>query len=358
MHTSIIDLEDKTDIEGLAKAAIALREGQVVAFPTETVYGLGAVWNNSEAIHDIFRIKGRPLDNPLIIHESDIMRMKSYYKEWDIVAETLTRCFCPGPFTLIMRKADHIETIATAGMDTIGVRIPSHPVAQALINEVGTGIAAPSANLSGRPSPTNAHDCYEDLAGKVPYILAAGDSRFGLESTIVSWKDGVLEILRPGSISKQAIASCLEEAQIKLTIKQSYRGDEVSEARAPGMKYKHYAPKAKVFILEGDSINEKVKGLEHYEKLELINIRSAFYISENLLSALKDANKLLNYEHVLTFADEENYTVQEEAGKGLFAAFRHFDRLGANAIFVEALSLDGVGAAYMNRLSKASNAKS
>ena len=351
MNTKLIYIkEDLSNLEELEPIAGAMDRGQVVCFPTETVYGLGARYDLDEAVQEIFRVKGRPQDNPLILHEASVDRMARYYKTWDTVAEVLTRAFCPGPFTLIMEKADDLETLASAGLHTIGIRIPDHPVAHALIKYLGKAVAAPSANISGRPSPTNGSDAYEDLAGKVPYIVVADQSRVGLESTIVSWVGGKLELLRPGGVSAQQIADALIKSGInpldvgfKVFALEDY--EKESKPRAPGMKYRHYAPRADVHIIEGNNLNDKLSYIEEQVKRGKLGFKPGFYISTDL-------NKKLNHNSwpVLTFADTADH---HEGSHYLFTAFRELDREACSDIWVENLDLNGLGQAYMNRLEKA-----
>ncbi len=345
----------KPDPEVLRPAAEALRDGAVVAFPTETVYGLGAVWDNDDAVREIFRVKGRPLDNPLIIHVASIKQMKTFYAEWDDVAEILIKTFCPGPFTLIMKRAEHVSSSVTAGLATVGVRLPDHPVTKTLIELTGKGIAAPSANLSGRPSPTTAEDAIEDLSGKVPWIIDAGNSVFGVESTIVSWVDGKLELLRPGGISAEEIRNVLTEHQIAIQLDDSSLDLETLETvpRAPGMKYRHYAPEAKVHILSGETNEAKLKRLSTLAGSGALGQRPAFYLSRALA---KEAEWILqaqleNHYQLISFADDLHH---QDAAAGLFRAFRAFDRLSVSDIWAEEQSLQHLGLAYMNRLRKAS----
>lgn len=351
MNTKLLYIkEDLSNLDELEPIARAMDKGQVVCFPTETVYGLGARYDLDEAVKEIFRVKGRPQDNPLILHESSVERMAAYYKDWDKVAETLTAAFCPGPFTLIMEKADDLKTVASAGLNTIGLRIPDHPVAHALIKYLGRAIAAPSANISGRPSPTNGSDAYEDLAGKVPYIVVADPSRVGLESTIVSWVGGKLELLRPGGISAKQIGDALIKAGIdpldlgfKVFSMEDY--EKESKPRAPGMKYRHYAPRANVHIIKGDNLEDKLSYIKEHIDQGSLGLKPGFYISIELNKRLSD-----NPWPVLTFED----TADHHAGSHyLFTAFRELDREACSDIWVENLDFNGLGQAYMNRLEKA-----
>lgn len=356
MKTTVIKIDRDAPCRALLlPAAEALKEGGLVAFPTETVYGLGAVWNRPDAVRAIFEVKGRPQDNPLIVHERSVEGMKKYFAQWDEVADTLCRAFCPGPFTLIMKHRKGLCSPVTAGLDTIAVRVPEHPVSRLLIELCGEGVAAPSANISGRPSPTNAADALEDLDGKVPFIIDGGSCDYGVESSIVSWVDGKLELLRPGGISAEMIEECLAMNGIKLELTRSgaaVSGDEEMRPRAPGMKYRHYAPRAKVHVLSGADMAARLEAVKEAIYQTAGGSVSAFYISDALAELAAPYFEAAGVipDLVLTFSEEERH---QEAAKGLFAAFRTLDRLGANHIWAEEQELSEVGAAYMNRLLKA-----
>lgn len=352
MKTKLIKIENLNDdyLTGALEAPVnALKSGQVVCFPTETVYGIGAVWNDNDAVAEIFNIKNRPQDNPLIVHVNSVEVMKGYFSFWDEVADVLARSFCPGPFTLIMPKSEDISSPVTAGLDTIGVRIPSNKIANKLIELLGTGIAAPSANISGRPSPTNAQDAYEDLNGKLEYIIDGGKSDVGVESTIVSWDGKKLRLLRPGGVSLEDISTVLENNRIYIDIDTSAIEDLHNQevALAPGMKYKHYAPKATVDIIYGKSIKEKI---EYFTDSLSSSRKIGLYISSELHSELLANNLIKPDMEVIVFSDSNKH---EEAANGLFEAFREFDRLACDNIQAEELVEVEIGTAYMNRLRKA-----
>lgn len=355
MKTVVIKVDPQNPDSALMKpAADSLLRGDVVCFPTETVYGLGAVWDDEAAVARIYAVKGRPQDNPLIVHESSIERMKTYFANWDEVASVLTEAFCPGPFTLIMEHRPEITsavTAVTAGLPTIGVRIPGNATAQRLIEMAGTGIAAPSANISGRPSPTTGEDALEDLDGLVPYLIDAGPCSVGVESTIVSWVDGKLELLRPGGISAEAIRKILEANHLAVDLQIPSPSDHEAP-RAPGMKYRHYAPRARVHILSGSDAESKAKFLAKAASQHILGTYPAFYISESFRQEAENilADSGLVYE-IITFAQDQSH---KDAARGLFAAFRAFDRLHVTDIWAEEQPLGSYGAAYMNRLAKAS----
>lgn len=255
--TIILNYDEATAPEreaGLEKAAAIIRRGGLVAFPTETVYGLGADALNPEAVGQIFTVKGRPADNPLIVHVADLDQAAALTTGWDDRAERLAAAFWPGPLTLVLPRADGFPDITTAGLSTVGLRLPGHPVARALISQAERPIAAPSANLSGGPSPTRAEHVIADLNDKVPMIITAGDCRVGIESTVLDLTLETPEILRPGFVTAGAI---FEKTGIRVTMdpalntaRQNY-AESGWKPKAPGMKYRHYAPKAEVIVLRG-----------------------------------------------------------------------------------------------------------
>ena len=220
--------------EQIDNGARILREGGLVAFPTETVYGLGADAFNEEAVLNIFKAKGRPQDNPLIVHFACVEDVKIAVKEIPPVAYKLWERFSPGPLTLVLPKSDNLPLVTTAGIQTVGIRIPNHPIALELIKKSGTGIAAPSANTSGRISPTRAMDVYEDMDGKIPLILDGGQTDVGIESTVLDLTKEVPVVLRPGGVTIEMLTEVLDKVI-------NHKG-EVVIAESPGMKYKHYAP--------------------------------------------------------------------------------------------------------------------
>lgn len=220
--------------EKIEEGARILKEGGLVAFPTETVYGLGADAFNPQAVLDIFKAKGRPQDNPLIVHFASVDDVKMAVKEIPPVAYKLWERFSPGPLTLVLPKSDNLPLVTTAGIQTVGIRIPNHPIALELIKKSGTGIAAPSANTSGRVSPTRAQDVYEDMVGKIPLILDGGQTDVGIESTVLDLTKDVPIVLRPGGVTIDMLTEVLDKVV-------NHKG-EVIIAESPGMKYKHYAP--------------------------------------------------------------------------------------------------------------------
>ena len=249
MITEYFDINPlEIEYKMLDKAAKTLLSGGLVAFPTETVYGLGADCENKEAVKSIFTAKGRPMDNPLIVHVSDMEMCERYVSNIPEKAEILMNKFWGGPLTIVMKRSKFAIDEVTAGGDTVAIRLPSHPVAHALIKATGKGIAAPSANLSGKPSPTTSEHVAEDFDGKIPCIISGGKAEHGLESTVIDLSGDRPLVLRPGVISLDMIKELLPDAV--------YGGGGEGIPKSPGMKYKHYAPDAKVIVIKGNMKKE------------------------------------------------------------------------------------------------------
>ena len=247
MECELVKINSIKD-EVLTKAADFIKKGGLVAFPTETVYGLGGDGLNSEAASKIYKAKGRPSDNPLILHINDQKMLHKIVNDVNSMAKKIMTAFCPGPITLILPKSDIVPSSVTGGLNTVAVRMPDNDIARELIRLSNTPIAAPSANISGRPSPTTAQAVYNDLHDRIDMILDGGACHFGVESTIVDCTEDVPIILRPGAITKEM----LEELFPVVKIDRAIVGDNVVP-KAPGMKYKHYAPKANMILFEGSS---------------------------------------------------------------------------------------------------------
>ena len=247
MKTEILPASDEKSIE---KAAALLQNGELVALPTETVYGIAADARNGEAVKKIFVAKGRPQDNPLIVHVTGPEMLPGLVSEVPERAQLLMAAFCPGPLTIIMPRGPEVAAECCAGLDTVGIRMPSHPVARAVIEKSGCAFAAPSANLSGKPSPTNAQDVFTDMDGRLPLILDGGECDVGVESTVVSVVGEKPTLFRPGHITLEDLERALgEEVEVSKAILEKL--PEGAVVRSPGMKYKHYAPKADVTLLDG-----------------------------------------------------------------------------------------------------------
>ncbi|HHT08615.1 MAG TPA: threonylcarbamoyl-AMP synthase [Clostridiales bacterium] len=325
----------RPDELGIFMAADLLRSGGLVAFPTETVYGLGAKVYNEAAVAAIFEAKGRPADNPLIAHVLGITGAQEC-GEWTPLAQILASAFWPGPLTLIIRRKPIIPRIVSAGLDTIALRAPSHPVARALIAACGFPIAAPSANRSGRPSPTTAAHVMDDLAGRIPLILDGGPSEVGLESTVVDATGMCPLVLRPGSITPQMLATVAGECQVADSVMRQLQEGEY--APSPGMRHKHYAPMARLTLVEGED-----------EAVKRVLLTLAKGRADTWVLALDGE---LRHTEGLRFK-----SLGRDAGEAahrLFYLLRQADEEGVQRIFVKALSPEGVGLAVMNRLARAS----
>ena len=329
-----------SDREVIAKGAKVLQEGGLVAFPTETVYGLGANGLDGEACKRIYEAKGRPSDNPLILHISQMSELHPLVREIPPVAEKLMDAFWPGPLTMIFLKSDRIPREVTGGLDTVAVRFPSHPVAMALIRAAGIPVAAPSANTSGRPSPTRASHVAHDLNGKIDMILDGGNAEWGLESTIVDVSVIPPMILRPGAVTKEMLEDVVGQVQVDPSILEQPK--EGLRPKAPGMKYTHYAPKAEVYLVEGSGrdVTEKINKLA--EKERLAGKRVGVLATEES----KDGYRA----DVVLSAGRRTHL--EEIGASLFWILRQFDELDADMVYAETFPLSGEGLAIMNRLQK------
>lgn len=342
MPTQIISVDAEHPSDSLLMpAAMALRQGQLVAFPTETVYGLGANALDAAAVRAIYAVKGRPGDNPMIVHVTCVADLLPLVQTMTPLAEKLFAAFSPGPLTLVMLKSQIVPDVVTAGLDTVAVRIPSHPVARRLIELAGVPVAAPSANRSGRPSPTRAWHVELDLAGRIPFIIEAGNSEFGLESTVVDVTAEVPVILRPGTITAAAIrevAGAVAGAGVQLA-------DPDRAPRSPGMKYRHYAPRARVVIAdEPDLAARALQVRQMAESLIAEGQLTGVFGCAELMTGLPDQVETAVYGRTPDAA---------AAGAALFDALRRLDQIGVAVIIAEGLSDQGVGAAYMNRLRKA-----
>ncbi len=341
METKVIIIKNVNEDEGRIKeAAEFIRNGGTVVFPTETVYGLGADALNSKAVEKIFKAKGRPQDNPLIIHVSS-KNIEAYVKEVPQVANKLIDKFWPGPLTIILRKKDIIPNVTSANLDSIGIRMPDNEIARKLIELSNTTIAAPSANISGRPSPTDLQRCIEDLNGRVDCILGGDQSDIGVESTIVDCTVIPPIVLRPGGITLEMLREVDSTIEIDKAIMEKPK--ENLKPKAPGMKYKHYAPNAKVTIISGERKKtiEKIREMVHYniEKGKKVCILT---VEENVQEYAEGISIVLGSKKNLS-----------TVARSLFEALRRCDDLGADLILAEGYEEKGVGVAIMNRLNKA-----
>ena len=341
MKTKVQFIKDiDKDIKYLEEAAEIIKNGGIGAFPTETVYGLGANALDGEAVKKIFVAKGRPQDNPLIIHIADKKDIDKYVAEIPKYAQELMDKFWPGPLTIILKKKDIVSDVTSAGLDTVGVRMPNDEIALKLIELSGVPIAAPSANISGRPSPTDIERCEEDLNGRVDFIIGAKKSEIGVESTIVDVTGEHLCVLRPGGITLEMLKDIDEGVYIDKAILTTL--DKDTKPKAPGMKYKHYAPKAKVRMVQGpiNKMVEKIKEIVHN------------YIDEDLKVGIMATDETISmYDEgiVKSLGTREDLT---SVTKNLFEMLRAFDDLGVDVIITEAFEEKDLGVAIMNRLKK------
>ena len=331
--------------ESLLLAKQLLSEGQVVAFPTETVYGLGAWAMSPEGVSRIYEAKGRPSDNPLIVHIApgfDLEKLQIVSKVPEAAAPLMER-FWPGPLTLIMPKGEKISNRITGGLDTVAVRMPAHPVALQLIQSTGMPIVAPSANTSGRPSPTTAVHVWEDMNGRIPLILEGGECQVGLESTILDLTGEVPMILRPGAITQEMLEEVLPKVAVDPAVAQAKSVGQAVVPKAPGMKYRHYAPKGKLIVTDADVVQMR----KLLQQAVAEGHRVGLIATRQLTEELKDLPV-----EMLCLGDRTN---PEELAANLFGALRGADEKNVTVMYGEALLREGVGEAIMNRFLKASS---
>ncbi|ROR25701.1 L-threonylcarbamoyladenylate synthase [Mobilisporobacter senegalensis] len=341
MNTEIIKIDKvKFETKELEEAINILRRGGLVAFPTETVYGLGANALNEEAARKIYAAKGRPSDNPLIIHIADKDALNELASEIPKVAENLVEAFWPGPLTIIFKKSDKVPMSTTGGLDTVAIRMPEEPISLALIKESGVYIAAPSANTSGRPSPTKAEHVMDDLNGKIDMIIDGGPVGIGLESTIVDVTSDIPTILRPGFITKDMLETVIGEVEIDQAILDS---ESDIKPKAPGMKYKHYAPKGDITIFEGN-LEDVISQINKKAKENVLNgIKVGIIATDETVHSY-------NYGIIKSIGTRKDNT---SIARSMFALLREFDDLEVEYIYTESFRDAGLGQAIMNRLLKA-----
>lgn len=331
---------ESPESEPLRRAADVLRQGGIVAFPTETVYGLGANALDEKAVRRVFEAKGRPADNPLIVHVASRGEVSRIAGPIPPVAERLMERFWPGPLTLVLPKLPVIPDAVSCGLPSVGVRMPRHPVALGLIAAAGVPLAAPSANLSGRPSPTRAEHVLEDLEGRIDLVLDAGETGVGLESTVVDLTVDPPMLLRPGGITVEALVAELGP----ITIDRTVHGTEFGERpRSPGMKYAHYAPKAKVIVVDGPVLHmqERIAGLLYEFQAEGRRVG---------VMCSGESRGVYAAPVVLEYGTRDDLTT---IASDLFGTLRAFDRHGVEVVLAEGVPSEGLGLAIMNRLTKA-----
>ncbi|WP_102693102.1 L-threonylcarbamoyladenylate synthase [Rummeliibacillus pycnus] len=337
METQRFIVDNNVDSEkSYSQAVDLLNNGELVAFPTETVYGLGAVATNESAVKKIYAAKGRPSDNPLIVHIGTFAELEKYV---DYISDKARKCmeaFWPGPLTIIFKvKPNILAPSVTAGLDTVGIRMPNHPVAIRLLQKLGKPVAAPSANRSGKPSPTEGIHVEQDLAGEIPMILDGGATGIGVESTVIDLTLETPVILRPGAITKEMFEKVIGPVEQPTHIEQ-----KAGAPRAPGMKYTHYAPNAPVYLIEQNEqqVSRAIKELQQQgHKVALLGPQRFAHLVSNWFFTLGDS--------------------KEEMAANLFHALRACDSTAADIVLATVTSTDGVGAAIMNRLEKSAGGK-
>jgi len=341
IETKVVKVnKENPEKETIKEAAKIIKEGGTVAFPTETVYGLGANCFDEGAIDKIFLAKGRPQDNPLILHVSNVEQVYTLVESVSERAKMLMERFWPGPLTLIFNKSEKVSKKVTGGLSTVAIRMPNHKVALSLIEESGVPIAAPSANLSGRPSPTEASHVIEDLFGKIDMIIDGGRVNIGVESTVLDISVEIPTILRPGRVTIEDLLQVFPKVEYDPSI---IKDDAKIIPKSPGQKYKHYAPKAKMIGFIGE-IEDVVSTISSY---------TSKYINEGKkvgIMATEETKDRYPEGTVLVVGSREK---KETIAKGLFKVLREFDELGVDIILGEGVDTLGIGRAIMNRMKKA-----
>ena len=338
MKSEYADLRTKMEISKIKEAAKVIKKGGIVLFPTETVYGIGANALNKQAVDKIFIAKGRASDNPLIVHISDYYMLEDLVENIGSIERKLIENFWPGPLTIIFNRKKCVPDNVTATLDTVGIRMPSNEVARRLIELSKTPIAAPSANISGKPSGTKIEDIIDELDGKVDYILDAGLTNIGLESTVIKVKDGKVHILRPGKITVEDIEKLGIEVVIEKQIMEECNPKE--KVMSPGMKYKHYAPNTKCLLIYSKDNSKLVD-----------RINSEIKNEQNVLVLCKTSN-FNKYDTELKLDMGESL---EEISKNIFTLLRKVDSYNADLVVIEGVAKEGLGLAIMNRLIRACN---
>ena len=337
-HTEVISAIRQEEA-GTIQGAKLIQAGELVAFPTETVYGLGADGLNGEAVAKIFAAKGRPSDNPLIEHVAKKSDVRQLWSRIPRQAQLLMDTFWPGPLTLVAPKSDLVPDEVTAGLDTVAVRMPQNKTARALISKSGVPIAAPSANRSGRPSPTTAQHVLDDLGGRIPLIIDGGPCKYGVESTVLSLV-GEPTILRPGAITREMLAAVIGEVQVSASILNPMKAGEV--AASPGMKYQHYAPNAEVIVVQGnpEQTAKRINALYRAAEAEGRSVE---------IAATEQTKSFYRGKRHLVLGDRNE---PETLCASLFSALREMDTR-ADLILAEGIPAEDEGLAYMNRLLRA-----
>ena len=333
MQTKVIDI--RTDrLTALNEAAKLILNGGVVAIPTETVYGLAANALDGKAVKKIYEAKGRPSDNPLIVHISELSQLDELVTEIPEKVRIMAEHFWPGPLTMIMKKSSVIPDITSGSLDTVAIRMPKSEYARAIISSCGVPLAAPSANLSGSPSPTNAKYVFDDMNTRIPLIIDGGQCEIGVESTVITFVTEVPTILRPGGVTPEMIRETIGEVKIADAVFKELESSE--KAASPGMKYKHYSPKADITLVKGS--------LENFCK----------YVKDRDCFVLCFEGEENNFENCVTYGREDNGLSQAQR---LFDALRELDKKGAKTVYARCPEISGVGLAVYNRLIRSAGFK-
>ncbi len=362
MQTRIVRVDPtRPDPAVMAEAGELIRAGELVSFPTETVYGLGADATNARAVEHIFAVKGRPQDNPVIVHVAAPEAVAELVTVVPQEAKALMAAFWPGPLTLVLPRRPLVPDVVTAGLDTVAVRLPDHAVARALIEAAGRPVAAPSANRSGRPSPTRAADVLADLDGDIPLIIDGGDCRVGVESTVLALVPEPL-VLRPGGIAPEAIARVLgRPVNVERGVIANIAGhggpEPAGPVRSPGMKYRHYAPKAELVVFWGAGAEKAIA--DEYARRRAEGRRVGLIVSTETAAFLgvpAGAKRLTPAPGglMVVFGDRSDVA---SLGRTFFTSLRALDRRGAEVIVAEGVAPEGIGLAVMDRMARAAGGR-
>lgn len=334
----LIDLKDSKEYNKIEDAAKVIQNGGLVLFPTETVYGIGANGLDEMAVKKIFEAKGRAQDNPLILHISSTDMLDKIATGITEIEYKLMDAFWPGPFTIVLNKQEIVPSVVTGGLNTVAVRMPANIIANKLIEYAGVPIAAPSANISGKPSGTCLEDIYSELADKMDYIIDGGKCEVGLESTVVKVENGQVKILRPGKITKEQIEEIINNVEYDKHIFEDLKPDDV--VLSPGMKYKHYAPETKCVLVYSKE-NEKM--ITKINELAKENNKTLVICSNENVDKYR-AQIVLNY---------GSTNKKEEIASNIFTLLRKVDALDVDTVYIEGIEKEGIGIAIMNRLIRA-----
>lgn len=334
----VIDLKKDKDYSKIQSAAEIIKQGGLVLFPTETVYGIGADGLNKDAVSKIFKAKGRAQDNPLILHVSNMNMVRKIAMNITDAEFMLMEKFWPGPFTIILPKKEIVPDIVTGGLDTVAVRMPSNEVARKLIEFADIPIAAPSANISGKPSGTCIEDIYEELVDKMDCVIDGGKCTVGIESTVVKVKNGQVNILRPGKVTKEEIEALIPEVIVSSHTLEKIKSDEKVES--PGMKYKHYAPQSRCVLVYSEDENKMIEKIKELKK----NYVNPLVICCDEHEFKFDTNNILKYGSKLDM---------DSISSNLFSILRKADKFSPDIVFIEGVEKKRVGLAIMNRLIRA-----